>query len=110
MPGLSGYLSTTKRAPRPAAGPSSSTWVNSTLTGVSAFARMTRTSVGQALARRGGEHVDLARTRHDVQRGALVRDGAAADADDEVLVLVADLGGAVDVAVGAELLDDVHGD
>ena len=48
--------------------------------------------------------------RHDVQRGALLRDLAAADADDQVLALAADLGGAVDVTVGAELLDDVDGD
>src|SRR3954452_1475845 len=67
-------------------------------------------SVGEPLTRGGREHVGLARPRHDVQRGALLRDRAAADADDQVLEVVADLGAAVDVAVGAELLDDVHGD
>src|SRR6478752_7034006 len=104
MTGLPGYLSTTKKAPQQAAGPSSSTWGNSPLTGVRAAPR----SVGEPLARGGREHVGLARARHDVQRGALLRDRAAADADDQVRELVVDLGAAVDVTVGAELLDDVH--
>src|SRR3954469_11004300 len=109
MTALPGYLSTTKKAPQQAAGPSSSTWGNSPLTGT-AERLPRRVSVGEALARGGREHVGLARTRHHVQRGALLRDRAAADADDQVLQLAVDLGGAVDVAVGAELLDDVHGD
>ncbi len=67
-------------------------------------------SVGEALARRRREDVGLARSRHDVQLGALVRNLAAVDADDQVLDLAADLGGAVDVAVGAELLDDIDRD
>src|SRR3954468_17572243 len=91
----------TREGPRGrSAGPSSSTRVNCCRT----------SSVGEALARGGREHVGLARTRHHVQRGALLRDRAAADADDQVLQVAVDLGGAVDVTVGAELLDHVHGD
>src|SRR5688572_27951498 len=100
-----------KRAPHMFTGPSSSTWViypgsvvSRTITsGVGG-------SVGKTLAGGRREHVGLARTGHDMQLGALLRDLAAVDADHEVLGLAADLGGAVDVTVGAELLHDVDGD
>src|SRR5204863_10017390 len=91
-------------------GPSSSTWVNYPGWAFRELPVGRVASVGEALARGGREHVGLARSRHDVQRRALLRDPATLDADDEILGLAADLGGAVDVAVGAELLDDVHGD
>src|SRR5262245_41093160 len=110
MTGLPGYLSTRKRAPQAFAGPSSSTWVNFPGWAVRRLPSRPAASVGEALAGGGREHVGLARTRHDVQRGALLRHPAALDADDQVLALATDLGGAVHVAVGAELLDDVDGD
>src|SRR5699024_1467511 len=81
-----------------------------------------QTSVADALAALGVEHVDVALLGREEDRLALLRGAAAVDARDEragrevgaglvvVLVLLGLLGGAVDVGVGAELLDHVDHD
>src|SRR5688572_24118451 len=66
-----------------------------------------RPSGGEALAAGGGEQVDVARLRSEVDRLALLRRLAAVDARDHVVGLAVDVGRAVDVGVRAELLDEV---
>src|SRR4051794_1719835 len=115
MPDLSGYLSvgvfvdtaTDGCGRRQTAAPSAHPAVDGRRRGV--FAPVLGRSVAQPLAGGRREDVDLTRPRDDVELGALLRHLAAVDPDDQVLDLAADLGGAVDVAVGAELLDDVDG-
>src|SRR6478672_1827705 len=63
-------------------------------------------SVGEALARLGVEDVDVLRVGSDVERLALLRVLASGDADDHVGGRALHVAGAVDEAVGAELLDD----
>ena len=67
-------------------------------------------SVAEALARLDVERVHVAGLRRDEDRVAGVRVRAAVDARDDVdavLELAVDVGVTVEVAVGAELLDDV---
>src|SRR5215210_1170476 len=67
------------------------------------------TSVDQALAGARREEVQVTLLGREVDLLALLRRPAAVDARDDVVVLAVDLGAAVDVSVGAELLDDVDG-
>src|SRR5690349_13804381 len=64
----------------------------------------------EALARLRVEGVDVARLRRDVDRVARVRVDPAVDTADDVGALALDLRVAVQVAVGAELLDEVDRD